>query len=111
MSTVKYEMDEIEVRQLYHTAWEHWGGQTQIDILIEEMSELIHALLRARRQGRNFNGSVFEEMADVSICLDQMIKHLEEQSKDDDFIEQVNYKRSRLYVRLMESMTNKMEGS
>lgn len=100
-------MDDIEVKQLYHTAWEHWGSASQVDILIEEMSELIHALLHARRQGRTFNGNVFEELADVSICIDQFVKHLEEQGKEDDYLEQVDYKLSRLQERLMVSTTDK----
>ena len=105
---VKLEMDEIETKQLYHTAWTHWGGSAQIDVLIEEMSELIHALIRARRCGREFNGAVIEEIADVSICIEQMKNRLKECDYYDEYVQQVNYKQSHLKERLMESMTDKM---
>lgn len=97
-------MNEIEVRQLYHTAWVHWGAEAQVDILIEEMAELTQALLKSRRGGTVFSKSVFDEMADVSICLDQMVKKLEEMEIEDELDNRVDYKLNRLKGRLMKSM-------
>jgi hypothetical protein len=65
-------MDRTDREQLYNTAWKHWGAEMQVDILIEEMSELIHALLRARRNNTFYTYAVYEEMADVLICLEQL---------------------------------------
>lgn len=65
-------MDEIDKKQLYNTAWKHWGGTTQLDILIEEMAELTQAILKTRRNGVTYSYAVYEEIADVSICLEQV---------------------------------------
>jgi len=64
-------MDRQEREQLYNTAWKHWGAAMQVDILIEEMAELTHALLGARRNNTFYTYAVSEEMADVLICLEQ----------------------------------------
>jgi NTP pyrophosphatase (non-canonical NTP hydrolase) len=72
-------MDTLERQQLYNTAWKHWGPAMQIDMLIEEMAELTQALLKARRNGITdifdpdyHNTQVYEELADVTICLEQL---------------------------------------
>jgi NTP pyrophosphatase (non-canonical NTP hydrolase) len=52
-----------------------YGEQAQIDIAIEEMSELTKALLKYRRTKGNdaiVNNNVTEEMADVKIMLAQL---------------------------------------
>lgn len=55
-----------------------YGVMAQTDMMIEEMSELTKALLKHRRAVRSSNtdedtiGAIREEMADVSIVLDQM---------------------------------------
>ena len=58
-----------------------FGCDKQIDIAIEEMSELTHALLKARRAGfpcrgkedpEGYQDHIREEMADVGIVLDQL---------------------------------------
>jgi hypothetical protein len=64
-------MDRLDREQLYNTVWKHWGADAQTDQLIEEMSELIHALITARRNNTFYTYAVSEEMADVSICLEQ----------------------------------------
>ena len=102
-------MDDIEVRQLYHTAWEHWGAEMQIDICIEEMAELTQAFLKARRNGVVFNKNVYDELADVSICIDQIVKKVEETGKEDVYLDRVDYKLRRLQERLMTDMTDKFE--
>jgi hypothetical protein len=103
-------MDDIEVRQLYHTAWKHWGADLQVDIFIEEMSELTHALLKARRSGTIFSKAVFDEMADVTICLDMFAKKLEEIEKEDVYLDQIDFKLNRFKGRLMKSMGDKYPG-
>ena len=64
-------MNRQEREQLYNTAWKHWGAEAQADQLIEEMSELIHALIAARRNNTFYTYAVSEEIADVTICLEQ----------------------------------------
>ena len=65
-------MDQIDKDQIYNTAWKHWGADTQLDMLIEEMAELTQALLKARRNGVTFTHGVAEEIADVCICIEQV---------------------------------------
>jgi NTP pyrophosphatase (non-canonical NTP hydrolase) len=100
-------MNENEVRQLYHTAWKHWGADAQVDMLIEEMAELTQALLKTRRNKSVFSHAVFEEMADVSICLDQLVKKIEEMKNEDTYLDQIDFKLNRLKERLMKSMGGK----
>lgn len=56
-----------------------WGRFAQVDMMIEEMSELTKALLKERRVSplpvnglENAIANIREEMADVQIMLDQM---------------------------------------
>lgn len=65
-------MDEIDRVQLYNTAWKHYGSQAQLDILIEEMAELTQAIIKTRRQGVTYSYRLYEELADVLICLEQL---------------------------------------
>lgn len=53
-------------------AMTQWGSDMQIDIYIEEMAELTQALLKTRRNGITWSYAVFEEIADVLICLQQI---------------------------------------
>lgn len=68
-----------------HRAIAEFGTEAQVDMMIEEMSELTKALLKLRRVAKGqphyddslgacdiFTSSVLEEMADVQIMLDQM---------------------------------------
>lgn len=62
---------------------DHYGEDAQVDMLIEEMSELTKALLknrRAKKSGQPILGilepttlNIIEELADVEIMLQQII--------------------------------------
>jgi len=52
-------------------ALEHYGNNAQVDIAIEEMSELIKELLKNRR-GEENRSMIADEMADVYIRLEQL---------------------------------------
>ncbi len=56
----------------YTQAWATYGSDRQIDILIEEMSELTQALIKARRNGKIFSTGIIHETADILICLQQI---------------------------------------
>jgi hypothetical protein len=75
---VVLKLNDAEKKALYNAAWHLWGADSQIDMLIEEMSELIQALLKARRYGTVFSHDVFDEIADVTICLDQIETRMRE---------------------------------
>ena len=59
-------------------AIETYGKQMQMDVLIEEMSELVKELIKTKRRAWKDDGkyhldrAVFEEYVDVRICLEQM---------------------------------------
>ncbi len=62
----------MKKEELYKEAWCIWGRDTQLDILIEEMAELTQAIIKARRCNMIWNPAVLEEIADVTICLEQI---------------------------------------
>jgi hypothetical protein len=62
----------MEKSELYNEAWRLWGGDMQLDILIEEMAELTQAIIKTRRHNVTWSHAVFEEIADVLICLEQV---------------------------------------
>ena len=60
-----------------------WGEDTQVDMLIEEMSELTFALLKARRAGKGtITSAVVEELTDVSIVLEEIRRLAERKGYD-----------------------------
>ena len=60
-------------REILYKAIDAYGKDHQIDIAIEEMSELTKALLKDRRyHTAQTKKDVTEEMADVFICLEQL---------------------------------------
>lgn len=62
----------MENNQIYQDALELWGKDAQIDMCIEEMAELTHALLSYRRGREGSIGKLLEELADVEIMIEQM---------------------------------------
>jgi len=63
-----------EEEGVYRKAISKWGRGAQIDVAIEEMAELIHALCKSRRRIRpkGWLYNIYEEIADVEIILEQM---------------------------------------
>lgn len=65
-------------RNLHKEALDTWGENHQIDLLIEEMSELTQSLLKLRRYGDDkakvdgLYDHVCEEIGDVEVVLQQM---------------------------------------
>ena len=69
--------------KILHEAIQRYGVDSQVDMAIEEMSELTKALLKFRRavnskqifsglEWDSMNNAILEEMADVQIMLDQL---------------------------------------
>ena len=58
-------------RSVFEHALEHYGPDAQITMVMEEMSELQKELCKYRRGRANYD-HIAEEIADVSIMLDQM---------------------------------------
>lgn len=74
----------IDVPELYDAIWNKYGPNQQVDKIIEEMSELTKAFLKARLDGKIFTESVEEEIADVIIMLEQFLHHARRYPADHD---------------------------
>jgi hypothetical protein len=73
----KRKMTSESREKVYRACIATYGKESQIDMAIEEMSELIKALLKLRRYGSSdswmqYQADVHEEMADVKIMLRQL---------------------------------------
>ena len=72
-------MTREQRNDLYKRAIEKWGEEAQFDQMIEEMGELIVAFNKFRR-AKNYKqqdmqsaiDNLFEEIADVKLCVEQM---------------------------------------
>lgn len=64
--------------QLYKTALETWGYDSQFDMLIEEMAELTQAILKSRRRSGMPTENLHEEFIDVKIVMSQIENCLNE---------------------------------
>ena len=74
--------------RLLHRVIERKGKDHQIDIAIEEMSELTKALLKDRRHhSPETVTDITEEMADVYICMAQLAIIYENRSAVEDMID------------------------
>lgn len=74
------------------------------------MAELTQALLKTRRMGYpkfSSSGNTLEELADVVICLEQLLEVVERDGKTDEYRSYKEDKLQRLECRLMESMAKK----
>jgi len=60
-------------KELYKRAVKYWGPGLQIEMMIEEASELIHALQKYKRhKDEDTTMHVCEEIADTQIMINQM---------------------------------------
>jgi len=87
--------------EILQEAIKKYGVESQCDMCIEEMSELMKALLKLRREStqtgyQKCRENIREETADVQIMLDQMRMIF------GDTTEQENFKLERLRKRLEE---------
>ena len=59
---------------LYRKAIAKWGPLAQVDMAVEEMSELIQAICKSKRNLRSNSCllNIYEEIADVEIMLEQL---------------------------------------
>ena len=79
-----------------------YGISAQVDMAIEEMSELTKALCKERRshllpECAKARANVIEEIADVAIMLEQLLIIFD---KDNEIQKEVDYKIDRLEQRL-----------
>lgn len=71
---MSYIEQKVKETDLLLGAIRKWGRELQIEMAIEECSELIHALQKLKRDGTNTEkyNHVCEEVADVDIMIQQL---------------------------------------
>lgn len=102
--SIKNYLPEIKRPEVLKAAISTYGKEAQVDMAIEEMSELTKALLKYRRS-KNATGiehgklrsNIIEEAADVLIMVVQILMMYD---KDGECQTEVDYKVNRLYERL-----------
>jgi NTP pyrophosphatase (non-canonical NTP hydrolase) len=79
---------------------DHYGVEAQIPVWIEEMSELTKELCKWSRKGMSEEliEHIKEEIADVSICLDQLKYTI--MYTEDDLMKEYKYKVDRQLERI-----------
>lgn len=90
---------------LYAKALHTWGIAAQMDMAVEECSELIKALMKRKRNPNNpvTVDNILEEMADVEIMLEQLkvmydYKYSNDAVSSFDNIKQMKLKRLRMLL-------------
>ena len=66
---------------------EHYGFEGQREILVEECAELIQAVCKIKREGGGVSFNFLEELADVSIMIEQM----KQAFADDELIDYLSF--------------------
>lgn len=61
------------IKTIYQDALDTWGENAQLDVAIEEMSELIKEIIKYKR-GIGNKQHMSEEIADVMIMLEQIMQ-------------------------------------
>lgn len=64
-------METFEKKELYSQVIEKWGIDAQLWMVVEECSELSNAIAKYKR-GREVPSAILEELADVSIMVEQI---------------------------------------
>lgn len=97
--TIKIMKITFEQEIILQKAVEKWGNEMQIDVCIEELSELIQALCKYKRNKPHALSNVKEEMADVFIMLRQM-KMIFDIYPDETIQQHIDFKVNRLKERI-----------
>ena len=81
--TIDQVLEQMEDDELFNLALFAWGIPAQVDTLIEEMSELIKALMKMRRQLKRHSiqaatyqakeNDILEECGDTQLLLNQIV--------------------------------------
>lgn len=88
--SVKADDDPNGMLALAQDALEHFGDTPQICQTMEECAELIQALnksLRHQSDPEKVRHNILEELADVTIMIEQMKLHFDEEEEFDDILE------------------------
>ena len=97
----------MKKNDLYVKALLLWGNEAQVDMIVEECSELIHAIQKLKRNQTVENEvRVCEEMADVRIMIEQGLYVFSRRIFDEKYKEKIK----RLSKRVLKAEGNKTKG-
>lgn len=85
----------MENTELFKLAASTWGEEAQIRVAIEECGEFLSAIMKSYR-GRATNEQIVDEIADVTIMMQQMAVMFGQEAVD----ERIKYKIDRIKQRL-----------
>lgn len=91
---------------VYQDALELWGEEAQLDVAIEECSELIKAICKRKRGDAFAEDKVLEEVADVAIMLEQLVWLFGQDKYDEVFKDKLE----RLKLHIENSKVRKPKG-
>lgn len=100
-------MKKVEVNRLYKKAWKRWG-LLQFTVFMEECAELIQAISKYQRHHRTSaqpSRDLVEEIADVEIMIEQVIKNHDWE----DFRRRINTEKHDKHLRLKEKLEEAQE--
>lgn len=87
---MKKYLGQEKMQKYYKMAVEKWGETAQLDQTIEEMAELTIAINKLKRMNAGENmpkqkvfDNLFEEIADVKLCLEELEFMFGKQNVDD----------------------------
>lgn len=88
-------MEKEEIKSLLQAAVDHYGISHQIRMAIEEMAELIDALMK-RTRARRTDADVITEIADVTIMMNQLMLIFGESAVRDEIDRKLNRLKERM---------------
>ena len=88
-------MEKEEIKSLLQAAVERYGISHQIRMAIEEMAELIDALMK-RTRARRTDADVITEIADVTIMMKQLMLIFGESAVRDEIDRKLNRLKERM---------------
>ncbi|MHA1382324.1 MAG: hypothetical protein ACTSR3_01060 [Candidatus Helarchaeota archaeon] len=72
---IKFLDEYVQRYNLYRKAWNKFGENAQLIMIMEESAELIQAVAKYMRYGeKNIKDNIIEEMADVGIMIEQFLQ-------------------------------------
>lgn len=90
-------METNLLRKICYDAFDTFGSKAQFTMVVEECGELLNALAKYER-GRATEEELIDEIADVSIMMDELANHF----NWNFFVEKKEYKLLRLKKRIEE---------
>jgi len=91
----------MKQEELFIKAINKWGLQKQMLMLVEELGELQHAVIKAIRNNQEFTEEMAEEWADTEIMLAQMRHYWTQKMDLDEILDEFKNKKLKRLEQLL----------